>query len=86
MPGSADRNAAVSRRAVLAAGTAGLAASTGLIRPARAQAAATPIKVAILTDMSSVYAITGGMGSVEAARMAIDEFGGAVNGRKIELL
>ncbi|MGI4955674.1 MAG: ABC transporter substrate-binding protein [Janthinobacterium lividum] len=39
---------------------------------ARAEA---PIQLGVLTDMSSVYADYGGTGSVEAARMAIDDSG-----------
>lgn len=45
-----------------------------------------PIKIGVLTDMSSLYAEHGGPGSVEAARMAIDDFGGAVLGKPIELI
>jgi branched-chain amino acid transport system substrate-binding protein len=44
------------------------------------------VKIGVLTDMSSVYADIGGPGSVEAARMAIADFGGTVNGKKIELV
>ena len=44
------------------------------------------IKIGVLTDMSSIYADIGGAGSVEAARMAIADFGGTVNGEKIELV
>jgi branched-chain amino acid transport system substrate-binding protein len=36
--------------------------------------------------MSSVYAAHGGPGSVEAARMAIDDFGGTVLGKPVELI
>jgi branched-chain amino acid transport system substrate-binding protein len=44
------------------------------------------IKIGVLTDMSSLYAAHGGPGSVEAARMAIDDFGGAVLGKPVELI
>ena len=44
------------------------------------------VKIGVLTDMSSLYADIGGPGSVEAARMAIADFGGAVNGKRIELV
>jgi branched-chain amino acid transport system substrate-binding protein len=44
------------------------------------------VKIGVLTDMSSIYADIGGPGSVEAARMAIADFGGAVNSKKIELV
>jgi branched-chain amino acid transport system substrate-binding protein len=53
----------------------------------RANAQATgPLKLGVLTDMSSLYADNGGPGSVVAAQMAIDDFGGSVLGRKIELI
>jgi branched-chain amino acid transport system substrate-binding protein len=44
------------------------------------------IKIGVLTDMSSLYAEHGGPGSVEAARMAIDDFGGALLGKPIALI
>jgi len=44
------------------------------------------VKIGVLNDMSSLYADISGPGSVEAARMAITDFGGAVNGKKIELI
>jgi branched-chain amino acid transport system substrate-binding protein len=44
------------------------------------------IKIGVLTDMSSIYAQHGGPGSVEAARMAVEDFGGSVLGRPIEVL
>jgi branched-chain amino acid transport system substrate-binding protein len=43
------------------------------------------VKIGVLTDMSSIYADIGGPGSVEAARMAIADFGGTVNGKRIDL-
>jgi branched-chain amino acid transport system substrate-binding protein len=44
------------------------------------------VKIGVLTDMSSVYADFGGRGSVMAAQMAIDDFGGRVAGKNIELI
>src|ERR1700704_5334848 len=61
-----------------------LAASFGAMRKADAQTG--PLKLGVLTDMSSLYADNGGPGSVVAAQMAIEDFGGAVLGRKIELV
>jgi branched-chain amino acid transport system substrate-binding protein len=49
------------------------------------QAEEGPIKVGVLTDMSSVYADGAGKGSVEAARMAIED-AGDVLGRPAELV
>ena len=39
-----------------------------------------PLKVAMFADLSSVYSQTGGTGAVEAARMAIEDFGAAAGG------
>jgi branched-chain amino acid transport system substrate-binding protein len=61
-----------------------LAASFGAMREADAQTG--PLKIGVLTDMSSLYADNAGPGSVVAAQMAIEDFGGAVLGRKIELV
>jgi len=44
------------------------------------------VKIGVLSDMSGLYSDIGGPGSVEAARMAIADFGGTVNGKKIELV
>ncbi|GGF68190.1 branched-chain amino acid ABC transporter substrate-binding protein [Azorhizobium oxalatiphilum] len=44
------------------------------------------VKIGILNDQSGLYADLAGPGSVEAARMAIEEFGGTVLGKKVELV
>ncbi len=44
------------------------------------------IRVGVLTDESGPYADTGGRGSVVAARMAVADFGGALDGHKIEIV
>jgi branched-chain amino acid transport system substrate-binding protein len=49
-------------------------------------AAAQGVKIGILNDQSGVYADYGGKYSVEAARMAIEDFGGTVLGEKIEMI
>jgi branched-chain amino acid transport system substrate-binding protein len=51
-----------------------------------APASAQGVKIGILNDQSGVYADYGGKWSVEAARMAIEDFGGEVLGQKIELI
>lgn len=50
---------------------------------ARAQISGDAIKIGILTDMSSVYADTTGMGSVVAAQMAAEDMGGKIDGHPI---
>src|SRR5690242_1848907 len=54
--------------------------------PAAAQIRNDVVKIGVLTDMSSLYADINGPGAVIAAQMAIDEFGGTVLGKKIELV
>ena len=51
-----------------------------------AQPAAAQVKIGVLNDQSGVYADYGGKYSVEAAKMAIEDFGGEVLGHKIELV
>ncbi len=53
---------------------------------AQAQVSDETVKIAVLSDMSSLYADGAGKGSVEAARMAIADFGGTVLGKKVELV
>ncbi|MGP0061698.1 MAG: ABC transporter substrate-binding protein [Beijerinckiaceae bacterium] len=50
---------------------------------ARAQEA--PIKIGVMNDMSSVYSVAGGMETVEAVRMAIED-AASVLGQKVELV
>src|SRR4051812_26535012 len=51
--------------------------------PSYAQA---PVRIGVMNDMSSVYADYQGRGSVLAAQMAAEDFGGTVAGRKIEIV
>src|SRR5450755_2343465 len=45
-----------------------------------------PLKIGGILDMSSLYADITGTGSLEAAKMAAEDFGGEVLGRKIEVI
>src|ERR1700754_2025754 len=58
------------------------ACSLLLAAPASAQG----VKIGILNEQSGVYADYGGKYPIEAARMAIEDFGGEVLGHKIELV
>jgi branched-chain amino acid transport system substrate-binding protein len=49
-------------------------------------ASAQGVKIGIMNDQSGVYADYGGKYSVEAAKMAIEDFGGEVLGQKIEMV
>lgn len=53
---------------------------------ANAQFSNDTIKIGIITDLSGLYADIDGPGGVEAVKMAIADFGGTVNGKKIELV
>lgn len=54
--------------------------------PAMAQVSGDVVKIGILNDQSGLYADLSGTGSVQAARLAIEEFGGNILGKKIELV
>src|SRR6266699_1388109 len=53
---------------------------------AQAQVSDGVIKIGVLTDMSSLYADLSGQGSVIAARMAVEDFGAAKKGMKVEII
>ncbi len=53
---------------------------------AQAQISDGVVKIGVLSDMSSLYSDIGGAGSVVAARMAVDDYGAARKGMKVELL
>jgi branched-chain amino acid transport system substrate-binding protein len=62
------------------------AACFALGSPASAQYSGDTVRIGFITDLASLYSDIDGQGGVEAIRMAIADFGGAVNGKKIELL
>ncbi|MPT28521.1 MAG: ABC transporter substrate-binding protein [Achromobacter sp.] len=70
-------------RAVLAGAIAGALLQAGA---AQAQISDDVIRIGFITDMSGVYSGPDGPGGAEAIKMAIEEMGGEVNGKKIELL
>ncbi|MFG1242187.1 ABC transporter substrate-binding protein [Xanthobacter sp. DSM 14520] len=57
------------------------AASTAL-----AEVPARGIKVGVLTDLSGVYTDLVGQGSIEAAKMAVEDFGGSIDGKPITIV
>jgi branched-chain amino acid transport system substrate-binding protein len=67
-------------RALLAlAAVFGLASTAALAEPA-------PLKIGVLNDQSGIYADMAGPGSVIAAQMAVEDFGGSVLGRPIAIV
>ncbi len=56
-----------------------------LVTPAFAQVSDDVVKIGVLSDQSGLYADIGGPGSVIAAKMAVEDFGGSVLGKRIEV-
>ena len=69
----------------LSAALCGAALSVGS-GAAQAQFSDDVIRIGFITDLSGVYSGPDGPGGVEAIRMAIEEMGGSIDGRKIELI
>jgi branched-chain amino acid transport system substrate-binding protein len=74
------RQPVIGRRGLALGGAAALA------WPGHGRAQAKPFRIGVLTDMNGGYADQAGPGSVEAARMAIEDFGPQAAGRPVELL
>lgn len=62
-----------------------LAACLSMTGPVVAQTS-NPVNIGVLTDMSGLYSAIGGRGSVVAAQMAVEDFGGEIFGRPIKVL
>jgi branched-chain amino acid transport system substrate-binding protein len=57
-----------------------------LAAPANAQISDDVVKIGVLNDQSGLYADLAGPGSVVAARMAVEDFGGTVLGKPVEIV
>ncbi len=68
------------KRTLLAAAIAALAGT------ANAQISDGIIKIGVMNDMSGLYADIAGPGSVTAAKMAVEDFGAAKKGMKVEVV
>lgn len=64
----------------------GLALALGAVSASASPISDDVIRIGFITDMSGVYADGDGPGGAHAIRMAIDDAGGAIDGKKIELL
>ena len=69
------------KKILMTVGAAALMAST-----AHAEISDNVVKIGILNDMSGPYSALGGQGSVEAAKMAVEDFGGTVQGAPVEVV
>ena len=67
--------------AALAAAACGFGAAA-----AQAQISDDVIKIGVMNDMSGLYADVTGPGSVVAAKMAVEDFGAAAKGMKVEVV
>src|SRR4051794_22677150 len=57
-----------------------------LSAPALAQISDDAVRIGVLTDETGPYEDSAGPGSVAAARMAAEDFGGSVRGKKVEIV
>ncbi len=73
---------AIGRRAALA-GAAGLLAAPAIVR---AQSRSAPVRIGLLSDVAGPYRNVGGAGGKVAVEMAVEDAGGAVLGRPVEVL
>ena len=62
------------------------ALSVAATEPAKAQVSDDVVKIGVLTDMSGPSSAADGPGSVAAAQMAVDDFGGTVLGKPIQII
>lgn len=69
-------------------GLAGAVAAATLAMPltAAAELSEGKVKIGVLSDMSGVYKALEGPGAVIAAKMAVEDFGGSVMGKPIEII
>src|SRR5688572_5669816 len=63
-----------------------MAAALMAAAPAHAQISDGVVKIGVLNDQSSLYADLAGQGSVVAARMAVEDYGAAAKGLKVEII
>ena len=63
-----------------------LAAALAVSAPARADDLPPVIRLGMLTDMGGAYKANSGPGDLVAARMAVEDFGGTVAGRPVEVI
>src|SRR6266704_1825053 len=63
-----------------------LALSCAAWGPAHAEISGNVVRVGVLNDISGIFQDTNGMGSVEAARMAAEDFNGGARNIKVEIV
>lgn len=58
----------------------------GALTGAQAQISGDVVRIGIITDMAGLYSDIDGSAGVEAIRMAVADMGGAINGKKVEVM
>jgi hypothetical protein len=76
-------NRMITRRITLGAATAGMLARPSLVR---SQTVSATIKVGLLSDVAGPYGNVGGAGGKVAVELAVEDFGGSLLGRPIEVV
>ena len=74
------------RKLIAIAVATALTTATSLISAQQGKLSDDVVKIGVLTDMSGVYADYGGPGAVTAAKMAVEDFGGKMFGKNIEVV
>src|SRR5437763_16970187 len=67
-------------------GLAGLAFAWAALTSAHAEISDNVVKIGVLNDISGIFQDTNGLGSVEAARMAADDFAGGGKGINVDVV
>lgn len=62
------------------------AVSLAVLFAGRTEAAENALRIGVLADMSGIYSDMTGTGSVRAVELAVQDFGGSIDGRKIEIV
>jgi branched-chain amino acid transport system substrate-binding protein len=73
----------ITRRTFVSAMAAAPIATPGLLR---AQTSSKPVQIGIISDMTGPFRDSGGPGNKVAAQLAVEDFGGEVLGRPIEII
>src|SRR5690242_12577492 len=83
---AANKTEGTIMRGLLACAMLAAMTSTGMTTAATAQVSDDAVRIGVLTDLSSWGRDNSGPGSVEAAKMAVEEFGPTVLGKPIEII
>jgi hypothetical protein len=86
MPSQQRGSVVARKKKMVLAATTVLSICLPAAPPSRAEDVQAPIRIGVLTDMAGMYRDIMGPGSVVAAKMAVEDFGGKVLGRPIEVI